>query len=217
MGKFFEGSSPGWGNEGYKNGPRFHAQRALGNWQSDNAWDVFGKEGTQINSLTDGTVAKVYQSSGNNPKIYGTQVTIRGKGEYPDVFYTHLKDVDLKIGDNVNVGDKVGKIEKSTTGIASHVHVGLPYGEHISGLVEKSGELKRDKEKSLSDAAATGAAVAATGAALTSKKDSTSTGTPDVLGAFAKDISGIAVPLGILGGISGLKEEVDRIKELLKP
>lgn len=223
MANLFDGDTVGWGNNGYKNGPRFHASRALGNWESDNAWDIFGREGTQVNSLTNGTVSKIKQSSGNNPKIYGTQVKVTGIGGYPDVFYTHIKDVQLRMGDRVSVGDKIGKIEKGGPGMPTHVHVGLPYGESISGLVEENGNLKRDEQKGKEDALATGAALAAGGAAASSagKNGAQPTVTGDVLGAFASDIAKVAVPLGVIGGVSGLaeeklNEELSRMKELMK-
>lgn len=223
MAKLFDGDSIGWGNNGYRDGPRFHAQRPLGNWESDNAWDIFGKEGTQVNSLTNGSVSKIKQSSGNNPKIYGTQIKITGIGGYPDVFYTHLKDVQLRMGDRVNVGDKIGKIEKGGQGMPTHVHIGLPYGESISGLVEESGILNRDEDRGKKDYLATGAALVAGGAAAASKGKNSSqpTVTGDVLGAFASDIAKVAVPLGFIGGVSGLgegklTEEILRMKELMK-
>jgi hypothetical protein len=42
-----------------ENGPKNHGSRALGNWQSDNAWDIFAPPGTVVNSYTNGKVKKV--------------------------------------------------------------------------------------------------------------------------------------------------------------
>jgi hypothetical protein len=84
-----------------ENGPKNHGARALGNWQSDNAWDVFAPAGSVVNSYTNGTVTKIRDTGKNSGKIFGTQVSIKGQGEYPDIFYTHLKNVKLKKGDTL--------------------------------------------------------------------------------------------------------------------
>ncbi len=119
-----------------ENGPANHGKRKLGNWQSDNAWDVFAPAGSVVNSYTNGKVTKVKDTGKNSGKIFGTQVSIKGEDGYPDIFYTHLKNVDLKSGDTVSVGDKIGEVsewighDKST-----HVHIGLPVGKHLKDLI----------------------------------------------------------------------------------
>ncbi len=113
-----------------------HGSRKLRNWQSDNAWDLKAPIGTSVYSFTKGVVSRIRQSSPGNPKIFGTQVSITGKDGNPDIFYTHLEGVKLKSGDNVNVGDYIGKITRwlaSPSG--SHVHVGLPYGKDLGQLI----------------------------------------------------------------------------------
>ena len=87
-------------------GPANHGSRAFGNWQSDNAWDVFAEPGSVVNSYTSGTVLKVRVSNKKSGKVFGTQVTVKGNGKYPDIFYTHLKNVKVKPGDKVSVGKK---------------------------------------------------------------------------------------------------------------
>ena len=62
-----------------ENGPKNHGSRAFGNWQSDNAWDMFAPLGTTVNSFTKGTVTRVKESGSSNPKIFGTQVSIKGE------------------------------------------------------------------------------------------------------------------------------------------
>ena len=122
-----------------ENGPSNHGKRALGNWQSDNAWDVFAPAGSVVNSYTDGTVKKVRDTGSNSGKIFGTQVTVTGGQGYPDIFYTHLRNVKLKAGDVVKVGDRIGEVsdwvghDKIT-----HVHIGLPKGKHLRDLLKNS-------------------------------------------------------------------------------
>jgi murein DD-endopeptidase MepM/ murein hydrolase activator NlpD len=117
-------------------GNDYHRSRPLGNWQSDNAWDLFAPAGTVWKSLTKGKVSKVHDTGRNSGKIYGTQVTVKGEDGYPDIFYTHLKNVDLKPGDKINVGDYVGEISEWGTSKSTHVHVGLPEGKELKDLLK---------------------------------------------------------------------------------
>lgn len=131
-----------------ENGPKNHAARPLGNWQSDNAWDMFAPADTMVYSFTEGTVSKVYNTGKNSGKIFGTQISVKGENGYPNIFYTHLKDSKVNVGDKVKVGDPIGKISEwigHPTG--THVHVGLPFGNHIKDLISGSmGELKFEPE-----------------------------------------------------------------------
>jgi murein DD-endopeptidase MepM/ murein hydrolase activator NlpD len=120
-----------------------HGGRKLGNWQSDNAWDLKAPIGTPVYSYTEGTVSKVFQSKPNNPKIFGTQVSISGDGDYPDIFYTHLEGSPLKQGDKVKVGDLIGKITRwPNFPDQSHVHIGLERGYDLGDLINKNPNLK---------------------------------------------------------------------------
>jgi murein DD-endopeptidase MepM/ murein hydrolase activator NlpD len=122
-----------------ENGPKNHGSRALGNWQSDNAWDIFAPPGSVVNSYTNGKVLKVKASGKRSGKIYGTQVTVTGDEGYPDIFYTHLKNVNLQKGDVVKVGDKIGEVsEWDTSPKSTHVHIGLPRGKHLRDLLKNS-------------------------------------------------------------------------------
>jgi hypothetical protein len=122
-----------------ENGPKNHGARPLGNWQSDNAWDIFAPAGSVVNSYTNGKVVKVKPSDKRSGKIYGTQVSVSGSDGYPDIFYTHLKNVNLKKGDVVKVGDKIGEVsEWDTNPKSTHVHIGLPKGKHLRDLLKNS-------------------------------------------------------------------------------
>jgi len=95
-----------------ENGPKNHGARAFGNWQSDNAWDIFSPPGTNVNSYTNGTVIRIHNTGKNSGKVFGTQVTVKGSKGFPDIFYTHLKNVNLNKGDQVQVGDYIGQISE---------------------------------------------------------------------------------------------------------
>ena len=118
-----------------KNGPKNHAARPLGNWQSDNAWDLFAPADTKWYSITKGTVLRVYDTGKSTGKVYGTQVTVKGDEGYPDIFYTHLKNVTLDRGDVVDIGTYIGEVSEWGQSKSTHVHVGLPYGKHIQDLL----------------------------------------------------------------------------------
>ena len=129
-----------------ENGPKNHGSRKLGNWQSDNAWDIFAPPNTVVNSYTNGTVTKIRDTGKNSGKIFGTQVSIKGAEGFPDIFYTHVKNVKLKNGDTIKVGDYIGVIsEWIGHDTMTHVHIGLPYGEHIRSLLKNSEKIFTNK------------------------------------------------------------------------
>lgn len=109
-------------------------------WQSGNAWDITGNEGSEVFSITDGVVQKIKNGSSSLirsgvKKIYGDQVTIKSTNG-PDVFYTHI-ETGLQQGQNVKIGDVIGKIITSS-GIPAHVHIGLSSG-NIKDLAKVNG------------------------------------------------------------------------------
>ena len=125
-----------------ENGPLNHGKRAFGNWESDNAWDIFAPPGTVVNSYTEGTVTRIRDTGKNSGKVFGTQVSIKGVNDYPDIFYTHLKNVALKKGDTVKVGDVIGVISEWVGHEnMTHVHIGLPRGKHLRDLLKNSDKI----------------------------------------------------------------------------
>jgi len=138
-----------------ENGPSNHSKRAFGNWQSDNAWDIFAPPGSVVNSYTEGKVTKIRNTNKRSGKVFGTQVSIKGTGEYPDIFYTHLKNVKLKPGDTVRLGDYIGEVTewckdescKEMHG-GTHVHLGLPKGRHLRELLTNSDKIFTGSESS---------------------------------------------------------------------
>lgn len=127
------------------NGPSNHGSRALGNWQSDNAWDIFATGGTKVYSITSGIVSKIGgDENKHSGKIFGAQVTVTGQDGYPNIFYTHLTNLQVAKGDMVEPGTMIGEITNWDDNPAGeHVHIGLPYGESISSLIDMStGKIK---------------------------------------------------------------------------
>lgn len=143
--KIFGGVKPGWGdnkNSGYENGPKNHGSRPFGNWESDNAWDIFAKPGTKVYAILPGKVKKVKVSNKTTGKVFGTQVSIKGVDGHPSTFYTHLKNVKLQSGDEVKVGDLVGEIsEWDSAPTITHVHIGIDDKKHIKDYLSVDGTL----------------------------------------------------------------------------
>jgi murein DD-endopeptidase MepM/ murein hydrolase activator NlpD len=133
--KLFGGSSFTWGG-----GPSDHGTRKLGNWQSDNAWDIMAPAGTPVYAIDGGQVLKSYFAPYKRV-IYGWQITIRGKNN--DIFYTHLSEVGPKIsvGTNIEKGDLIGIIGKPTASWPTHVHIGINNGTDISKYIDKKGNI----------------------------------------------------------------------------
>lgn len=127
------------------NSPKNHASRPLGNWQSDNAWDIFAPSGTKVYSITSGVVLKIGGNENKHAgKIFGAQVTVKGKNGYPDIFYTHLTNIQVSKGDKIQPGTLIGEITRWDNAPSSeHVHIGMPYGTSISSLVDMgTGKIK---------------------------------------------------------------------------
>lgn len=125
-------------------GPSDHGTRKLGNWQSDNAWDIMAEENKPVYSLNDGTVMKAHFAPYNGV-IYGWQITIRGTDN--DIFYTHLseKGPDIVEGKTIKKGDLIGIIGKPSQKWPTHVHIGIgPDGrrDDISKYMDKDGSIK---------------------------------------------------------------------------
>jgi len=118
------------GNEGHK-------KRAFGNWESDNAWDLFAPAGTKVESITKGIVTKIKNYGQKRSKVYGTGISIKGTDEYPNIFYTHLKNVNLTVGQTIDVGDIIGEISEweGHPSDIEHVHIGLPWNLELRDYI----------------------------------------------------------------------------------
>jgi hypothetical protein len=92
----------------------------LGNWQSDNAYDISEPVGTPVKAVISGTVTRV-GSLGAAPgsRFAGQHVQIDGDNGQA-VWYGHLSQTTVKAGQHVNVGDELG-LSGSANGVA-HLH-----------------------------------------------------------------------------------------------
>lgn len=113
-------------------GPHDHGKRALGNWQSDTAWDLGGPAGTAVYSPLPGTVIKVSDWD-DRAQFRGQGVTIdHGNGNQG--FYKHLGNVVVKPGQRVGTGTLLGGLADGTGG-GPHLHLGASSNAFLESIV----------------------------------------------------------------------------------
>lgn len=105
-------------------GPADHGARALGNWQSDNAYDLGGKTGTVVTSPLAGRVSNISGQPGGDPGFAGYGVTV-DYGGGRQAFYKHLGALGpgIRKGSSVARGQSLGGLDATTSG-GPHLHLG---------------------------------------------------------------------------------------------
>lgn len=99
-------------------GTPYVGTHTLGNWQSDDAYDISTPVGTHILAAGNGVVTKVSPHPQDGTRFAGDQITIH-LDDGNDVFYTHGV-TGVKVGQRVKAGEAIG-----TTGSANglaHLH-----------------------------------------------------------------------------------------------
>jgi biotin carboxyl carrier protein len=102
-------------------GPGAHHSRALGNWQSDDAYDLMGKAGQAVYAPVAGTVVKISGKPGGRPGFAGYGITVRTP--QGDLFFKHLGSKKVKVGQKLKPGMLIGTLDASTAG-GPHLHLG---------------------------------------------------------------------------------------------
>ncbi len=102
-------------------GPEAHHARPLGNWQSDNAWDIGIPIGTPIYAITDGVVGPDVGSMASRPGD-GQRLTLSAADNA--YWYGHLSRISVKPGQRVKAGQLLGYSGASSNG-AAHLHLGV--------------------------------------------------------------------------------------------
>jgi len=124
-----DGTQPGLSKWG---GPGDHRSRALGNWQSDTAYDLGGPAGTAVYSPLAGTVIKVSDWD-DRAQFRGQGVTIdHGNGNQG--FYKHLGNVVVRPGQQVGPGTLLGGLADGTGG-GPHLHLGATSDAFLESLL----------------------------------------------------------------------------------
>lgn len=129
----FDGGSLGWPTarrRGELIGFPYQGTHRLGNWQSDNAFDISVPVGTPIVAVGDGTICSGcgFGASTNDlsSRFAGARLTLALRGN--QVFYTHLSRLarGIRPGVRVKRGQLLG-YSGSANGVP-HLHIGFEYG-----------------------------------------------------------------------------------------
>jgi murein DD-endopeptidase MepM/ murein hydrolase activator NlpD len=118
-------------------------------WQSRDAWDIPNERGTAVYALGDGKV-RTMRDSGSSPRtieggkkrVYGVGFTVDGINGAPNIFYAHLENVQVSIGDTIKCGQLLGFVADSGYIKYDHVHIGVEKPGHIKNLIDPSGGIK---------------------------------------------------------------------------
>lgn len=118
-------------------------------WQSRDAWDIPNERGTAVYALGDGKV-RTMRDSGSSPRtieggkkrVYGVGFTVDGINGAPNIFYAHLENVRVSIGDTIKCGQLLGFVADSGYIKYDHVHIGVEKPGHIKNLIDPSGRIK---------------------------------------------------------------------------
>lgn len=105
-------------------GPDAHASRALGNWQSDNAWDIMG--GGNVYAVLPGRIGRVSPDPGTGPGFAGAAVYLHtADGTW---WYKHLGSVAVRPGQHVDGGDLIGNTSGTGVNGGDHLHLATDRG-----------------------------------------------------------------------------------------
>lgn len=114
------------GDFGIGGGPEAHRARALGDWQSDNAYDLLTRRGTLVLAVTSGTIGRTggsYVRGGG--KLNGYKLTLFGANNA--WFYTHMISLSVTDGQRVAKGTVLGR-SGDANGV-DHLHIGQQFGD----------------------------------------------------------------------------------------
>lgn len=103
-------------------------------WRVHHGIDLAAPAGTKVQAAADGEVYTVYEDD-----TMGTTVVIRHQGGYTTTYASLSKEVSVKAGDKVNMGDTIG-----TVGATALTEKAL--GDHVHFSVTCNGALMNPEE-----------------------------------------------------------------------
>ncbi len=115
-------SNPVRGSFRYTSGFGGRRDPKTGGWRKHNGTDMAGPLGTTIVATADGMVTFAGRQSG-----YGRLIKIRHKQGF-ETFYAHLHRINVKAGQKVSRGDKIGAMGNSGRSTGVHLHYEIRLG-----------------------------------------------------------------------------------------
>jgi murein DD-endopeptidase MepM/ murein hydrolase activator NlpD len=91
--------------------------------------DLFARCGRKLVAANDGKI----QRSEMDGSGYGNIVVLDVQGVNIDLLYAHMKRRDVKVGDKVNAGDKVGEVGDTGNASGCHLHFEMHKGDFWNG------------------------------------------------------------------------------------
>ena len=92
----------------------------LKRWEAHKALDLSATDGANVMAVADGRVTQVYTNY-----LEGTVVVIEHANNMKSLYSSLNQDVSVKVGDNVKLGDVIGKVGNTANGEHSdgaHLH-----------------------------------------------------------------------------------------------
>lgn len=129
-------------------------------WYNQNAWDIKASIGTPVYAVIGGTL-KTFNDYGPTPihrdgkTLFGIGFTIDSDDNLPDVYYTHLKDTTVKIGDKVQCGQLLGYVMDFPGSDYDHLHIAVESG-HVRQYINDNGTLKCADGQTITGTASSG-------------------------------------------------------------
>jgi len=103
-------------------------------WRVHNGIDIAAEAGTKVCAAADGEVYTVYEDEG-----LGTTVVVRHEGGYVTMYASLSKEVSVKAGDKVVLGQTLGTVGNSAlleTAVGDHLHFCVTHNENAIDPVE---------------------------------------------------------------------------------
>lgn len=186
--------------------PADDAHKGQSGWQSSNAWDIPTAIDDPVYAVVGGTVA-TFNDYGPTPTVkdnktlFGVGFTVDSDNGLPDVYYTHLKNPTVKIGDKISCGQLLGYVMDFPNSSYDHLHIGVESG-HVRQFINDDGSLKcskggvTSKNTSQSSSSSTSSTVSPTDAVTssTSVLGATSPKRDDVVYNLAKNLGKTFLP-----------------------
>ncbi len=103
-------------------------------WRVHNGIDIAAEAGTKVCAAADGTVYTVYED-----EALGTTVVVRHDGGYVTMYASLDKEVSVKTGDKVVLGQTLGTVGNSAlleTAVGDHLHFCVTHNENSMDPME---------------------------------------------------------------------------------